>query len=49
MGNSPAGIACDQTDGKFGPFKKQLFIAEQTASQVQRVSLEQVNGVYQGA
>jgi hypothetical protein len=49
MGNSPAGIACDQTDGKFGPFKKQLFIAEQMASQVQRVSLEQVNGVYQGA
>ena len=49
MGNSPAGIACDQTDGKFGPFKNQLFIAEQTASQVQRVSLEQVNGVYQGA
>ena len=49
MGNSPAGIAFDDSDGKFGPFKHQLFIAEQTASQVQRIFLEQVNGVYQGA
>jgi hypothetical protein len=49
MGNSPAGIACDQSEGAFGPFKHQLFIAEQTASRVHRVSLEKVKGVYQGA
>lgn len=48
LGNSPSGIACDTT-AKFGPFKDQLFVAEQTASQVQRLALEQVNGVYQGA
>ncbi|MEZ5326069.1 MAG: hypothetical protein R3F19_13545 [Verrucomicrobiales bacterium] len=49
MGNSPAGIACDTTGGKFGPFENQMFIAEQTASTVHRVFLEQVNGMYQGA
>ena len=49
MGQSPAGIACDISGGKFGPFKNQLFIAEQTKSCIQRVFLEKVNGVYQGA
>ena len=49
LGQSPTGIVCDLTDGAFGPFKEQLFVAEQTHSQVQRVFLEQVNGVYQGA
>ena len=49
LSNSPAGIACDVTDGKFGPFRNQLFVAEQTKSRVLRVSLEKVNGVYQGA
>ncbi len=48
MGQSPAGIACDTT-GRFGPFVNQLFIAEQTQSTIQRVFLEKVNGVYQGA
>ena len=49
MGQSPAGIACDTTSGKFGPFTNQLFVAEQTHSTVHRVFLEKVNGVYQGA
>lgn len=49
MGQSPAGIECDETGGRFGPFAGQLFIAEQTYSEVQRVFLEKVNGVYQGA
>ena len=49
MGNSPAGIACDVSGGKFGPFENQLFVAEQTKSSIQRVFLEKVNGVYQGA
>ena len=49
LSNSPAGIACDTTGGKFGPFKNQLFVAEQTKSRVLRVDMEKVNGVYQGA
>ena len=48
LSNSPTGIACD-TSGKFGPFKNQLFVGEQTMSTVLRVALEKVNGVYQGA
>jgi len=49
LGNSPAGIECDQTGGKFGPFENQLFISEQTHSKVHRIFLEKVNGYYQGA
>ena len=49
MGNSPAGIECDETGGKFGPFTNQLFISEQTHSKIHRVFLEKVNGFYQGA
>ena len=49
LSNSPAGIACDTSGGKFGPFANQLFVAEQTKSRVLRVDLEKVNGVYQGA
>ena len=49
VGQSPTGIACDQTGGKFGPWEKQLYVGEQTHSQVQRVALEKVNGIYQGA
>jgi glucose/arabinose dehydrogenase len=49
VGQSPTGIACDQSGGKFGPWPKQLYVGEQTHSQVQRVCLEQVNGLYQGA
>lgn len=49
MGNSPAGVECDETGGKFGPFTHQLFISEQTHSKVHRIFLEKVNGYYQGA
>ncbi len=49
VGQSPTGIACDQSRGKFGPWPKQLYVGEQTHSQVQRVCLENVNGLYQGA
>ncbi|MEY4246036.1 MAG: hypothetical protein RLZZ245_3621 [Verrucomicrobiota bacterium] len=49
VGQSPTGIACDTSGGKFGPWPNQLYIGEQTHSQVQRVCLEQVNGIYQGA
>lgn len=49
MGQSAAGIVCDLTGGKFGPFEKQLFVGDQTHSTVMRVFLEKVDGHYQGA
>ncbi len=49
MGQSTADIARDDTGGRFGPFEGQLFVGDQTLATVMRVSLEQVNGHYQGA
>ena len=49
VGRSPTGIVWDNSKGKFGPFAKQVFVGDQTFSNVQRVYLEEVNGVYQGA
>lgn len=49
MGQSPTGIRCDQTGGKFGPFAGQLFVGEFVHSGVNRVFLEKVGGEYQGA
>jgi len=48
MGNSTSGFSFDG-NGKFGPFKNQLLISDQTFSIVNRGFLEKVNGVYQGA
>lgn len=49
MGQSASGVTCDTTQGKFGPFRDQLFVADQAQSTVMRVFLEKVNGHYQGA
>jgi hypothetical protein len=49
MGQSASGIDCDLSGGKFGPFEKQLFVGDQTHSTIMRVSLEKINGKYQGA
>jgi glucose/arabinose dehydrogenase len=49
MGQSAAGVVCDTTGGKFGPFQNQLFVGDQTHSTVMRVYLEKVKGHYQGA
>jgi glucose/arabinose dehydrogenase len=49
MGNSASGIAADNTNGKFGPFKDQLFVSDQSHSIVNRVYLEKIKGYYQGA
>jgi glucose/arabinose dehydrogenase len=49
MGQSAAGIAADVSGGKFGPFKDQLFVGDQTHSTVMRVYLEKVKDHYQGA
>ncbi len=48
MGQSASGIVCDTTSGKFGPFEKQMFVGDQSASTVMRVVLEKVQGRYQG-
>lgn len=48
MGKSASGVACDLSNGKFGPFANQLFVADQSHSTIMRVHLEQVDGVYQG-
>ena len=48
IGNSSSFIVCDTTGGKFGPFEKQLFIADQSHSNVSRVYMEDVNGIRQG-
>ena len=49
VGNSASGIAPDVSKGKFGPFREQLFVADQTHSVINRCFLEKVNGYYQGA
>jgi hypothetical protein len=49
MGQSASGIACDTYGEKFGPFENQMFVGDQTHSTVMRVSLQKVNGRYQGA
>ena len=49
IGQSPTAVISDLSGGKFGPFERQVFVGEQMNSQVQRVDLEMVNGLYQGA
>jgi glucose/arabinose dehydrogenase len=49
MGQSASGIECDESGGRFGPFGRQLFVADQAHSTVMRVFLEKVAGRYQGA
>lgn len=48
-GQSPTGLACDLTQGKFGPFTEQMFVGEFVLSGLTRVFLEKVEGEYQGA
>lgn len=49
LGNSASGVEYDDTKGKFGPFAGQMFISDQSFSQVNRVFLEKINGRYQSA
>jgi cytochrome c551/c552 len=48
LGISNSEIVADDTEGKFGPFSKQLFVGDQGQSKIMRVVLEKVNGQYQG-
>jgi len=49
MGNSSSFVVCDLSNGKFGPFQKQLLIGDQSHSNITRIYLEEVNGIKQGA
>ena len=49
LGISTSEIVVDESGGAFGPFAGQLFVGDQGQSRVNRVFLEKVNGVYQGA
>ncbi len=49
MGRSHSDILWDSTEGKFGPFSKQIFVGDQGNSLILRVFLEKVDGEYQGA
>jgi cytochrome c551/c552 len=49
MGISTADMIEDETAGKFGPFQGQYFVLDQGQSKMMRMTLEKVNGKYQGA
>jgi azurin len=49
MGISTADILEDTTQGAFGPFAGQYFVSDQGHSKIMRMTLEKVNGKYQGA
>ena len=49
MGRSISGYMVDRTDGKFGPFSNQIFIADFSLGVIMRTTTEKVNGVWQGA
>jgi hypothetical protein len=48
LANSPGEPTFDYTSGKFGPFTGQIFIGDQSRSNIMRVSLDKVGGEYQG-
>lgn len=48
MANSPGHLTWDLTGGKFGAYEKQMFVGDQTLSQLMRVVTEVVNGEDQG-
>ena len=49
LAQAPCQPVFDYTHGKFGPFAGQMFVGDQTKSNVMRVAMEKVNGEYQGA
>lgn len=49
MGRSITGFTIDRTGGRFGPFEDQMFLGDFSLSVVMRATMEEVNGVWQGA
>jgi len=48
LANSPGNPVFDTTGGQFGPFGGQIFVGDQTRSNVFRCVLDKVNGEWQG-
>lgn len=48
LGISNSEIISDDTQGAFGPFAGQMLVGDQGQSKIMRVSLEKVNGEFQG-
>ena len=48
LANSPGHLVWDLTEGRFGPFSRQIFIGDQTQSNLFRVIVQQVDDVEQG-
>jgi cytochrome c551/c552 len=48
LGISNAEMKVDNTGGKFGPFTGQIFMGDQGQSKIVRISMEKVDGEYQG-
>lgn len=48
-GISTSDILLNTSKGAFGPFEDQLFVGDQGHSKINRVFLEKIKGVYQGA
>ena len=49
VANSPGNPAWDKTKGKFGPFADQMFIGDQTQSNLLRINTEIIEGAEQGS
>ncbi|MEX2214981.1 MAG: hypothetical protein WD768_12675 [Phycisphaeraceae bacterium] len=49
VGNSASTVLYDDSNGKFGPFKGQMFLSDQSHSNMVRCNLEKIDGLYQGA
>lgn len=49
MGRSISGFTIDRTGGNFGPFEDQMFLGDFSLSLVMRATMEQVDGLWQGA
>jgi len=49
MGNSTSSMIQIPNDDKWGPFAGQVLVGDQAQSRINRVFLEQVKGLYQGA
>nr|WP_136252822.1 family 16 glycoside hydrolase [Ningiella ruwaisensis] len=49
VANSLGNPVWDSTEGGFGPYSKQMFIGDQTQSNLSRTVVEKVNGQWQGA
>jgi hypothetical protein len=48
VANSPGNPVLENSRGKFGPFSGQIFVGDQTRSNIMRLSLEKVHGQWQG-